>query len=135
MPPSMEAVTVARAEILVETETEVAASRLAQLSHELRGSEILRIAGEVRQYAAAGNPERAHSALQRLQSPAGRQHISQLSVAQIYTTLGNRDRALDCLEQACRNREWSLSALKQDPRLDPLRSSPRYRKVLAQVGL
>jgi len=39
----------------IEIEADVTASRLAQLSHELRGSEILRIAGEVRQYAAAGN--------------------------------------------------------------------------------
>jgi aspartate aminotransferase len=39
----------------IETETAVTAPRLASLSQHLRGSEILRIAGEVRQYAAAGN--------------------------------------------------------------------------------
>jgi len=85
--------------------------------------------------AAAGNRERALGLLERLQSPAGRQHVSLVSIARIYAALGNKDRALDCLEQACVSRDWSLSALKQDTRLDPLRASHRYRRILAQVGI
>src|SRR5439155_5722065 len=37
------------------TDSDITTSRLAQLSRELRGSEILRIAGEVRQFASEGN--------------------------------------------------------------------------------
>ena len=85
--------------------------------------------------AAGGNKDSAGKLLDRLQSPAGRQHVSFVSMAQIYAALGNKDRALGCLEQACANRDWALSALKQDYRLDPLRTDPRYRRVLTQVGI
>jgi tetratricopeptide (TPR) repeat protein len=85
--------------------------------------------------AAAGQKERAVQLLERLQSPADRQHVSLVSIAQIHAALGNKDRALDSLEQACVNRDCFLSGLKQDPRLDPVRASHRYRRVLAQVGI
>jgi DNA-binding winged helix-turn-helix (wHTH) protein/Tfp pilus assembly protein PilF len=76
----------------------------------------------------AGNHDRARTLLQRLPS-------SSVSIAQVHAALGNQDRALDVLEQACANRDWSLSALKQDYRLDSLRPSPRYRRVLKHVGI
>jgi len=85
--------------------------------------------------AAAGNKDRAGNLLERLQLLAGREQVSFVSIAQIHAALGNKDRALDCLEQACVNRDWSLSALKQDIRLDPLRTTNRYRRVLTEVGI
>jgi tetratricopeptide (TPR) repeat protein len=84
--------------------------------------------------AAAGNKERAGHLLDRLQLPAGEQ-VSFVSIAQIHAALGNKDRALDCLEQACMNRDWALSSLRQDHRLDPLRTTHRYRRVLSAVGI
>ena len=80
--------------------------------------------------AAAGNLDSARRLLESL--PSG---ISPVSNAWIHTALGNRDRALDYLEQACANRDWSLSALKQDPRFDPLRTAHRFRRVMAEVGI
>jgi tetratricopeptide (TPR) repeat protein len=85
--------------------------------------------------AAAGNKDRTGSLLERLQLLAGGQQMSFVSIAQIHAALGNKDRALDCLEQACVNRDWSLSSLKQDMRLDPLRTTHRYRRVLTEVGI
>jgi DNA-binding winged helix-turn-helix (wHTH) protein/Tfp pilus assembly protein PilF len=85
--------------------------------------------------AAAGNKDSAVNLLERLQLLAGRRHVSFVSIAQVHAALGNKDRALDCLEQACVNRDWSLSSLKQDNRLDPLRTAHRYRRVLMQVGI
>jgi hypothetical protein len=49
--------------------------------------------------------------------------------------MGNKDRALLCLEQACANRDGSLAGLKQDYRFDVLRTEPRYRRLLATVGV
>jgi DNA-binding winged helix-turn-helix (wHTH) protein/Tfp pilus assembly protein PilF len=80
--------------------------------------------------AAAGNLNSARHLLESL--PSG---VSLVSIARIHTALGNRDRALDCLEQACANRDWSLSALKQDHRFDPLRTAHRFRRVMAEVGI
>jgi tetratricopeptide (TPR) repeat protein len=85
--------------------------------------------------AAAGNKDRAGHLLERLQLPASGQQVPFVSIAQIHAALGNRDRALDCLEQACMNRDWSLSSLRQDYRLDPLRTTQRYRWVLSEVGI
>jgi len=81
--------------------------------------------------AAAGNKDRAAALLSRL----SRRHAPLVPIAQIHSALGNKDRAVYCLEQACSNRDWSLSALKQDYRFDPLRADPRYRTVLAHVGI
>jgi DNA-binding winged helix-turn-helix (wHTH) protein/Tfp pilus assembly protein PilF len=85
--------------------------------------------------AVAGNRAAACNLLERLQLPPGRQHVPFVSIARIHAALGNRDRALDCLEQACVDRDWSLSALKQDSRFDSLRSAQRFRRVLTQVGI
>jgi len=85
--------------------------------------------------AAAGRKDSAGRMLGRLRLPAGRQDVSLVAIAQIHAALGDKDRALDCLEQACANRDWALSALKQDYRLDPVRSERRYRKVLTEVGI
>ena len=85
--------------------------------------------------AAAGNQDHARSLLERLQVLARRQPVSFVSLARIHAALGNRDRALDCLEQACADRDSSLSALKQDHRLDPLRTTRRFRRVLSEVGI
>jgi hypothetical protein len=62
-------------------------------------------------------------------------HVPLLSMAQIHITLGNQDRALEYTEEACFRRDWFISGLKQDTRLDPLRTSPRYRGLLAKVGI
>jgi len=85
--------------------------------------------------AATGASGRASKLLDRLQTPTGRGRLSLVSVAQVHVALGNNDRALDCLEQACVNRDCALSGLKQDYRFDPLRTASRYRRILAQVGI
>ncbi len=82
--------------------------------------------------AVKGN---ADSAARRVAGLQQRQYRPVVSIAQVHTALGNHDRALDCLEQACTNRDWSLAALKQDIRFDPLRTSARFRRILAQVGI
>jgi serine/threonine-protein kinase len=85
--------------------------------------------------AVAGKHDSAGHRLEHLQRLAGRQHASLVFIAQIHAALGNKDRALDYLEQACVNRDSSLSAIKQDHRFDSLRSASRFRSVLTQVGI
>lgn len=81
--------------------------------------------------AIAGRQDRAR----KLLSPASSGLVSFVSLAQVHTALGNKDRALECLEQACASREWSLSSIKQDHRFDPLRAENRFRVILTQVGI
>jgi hypothetical protein len=48
----------------------------------------------------------------------------------IQVGLGDRDAALNLLEQGYRERTHWMALLQVDPRLDPLRSDPRFARLL-----
>ncbi len=79
---------------------------------------------------AAGNHHASRRILERLEP-----RVPRTSVAQVYAVLGNKEHALDLLEEACANREWALSGIGQDGRFDPLRATRRFRRVAAAVGV
>jgi tetratricopeptide (TPR) repeat protein len=58
-----------------------------------------------------------------------------VQVAMLYATLGYRERALQELEGAIGEPTDWLGYLKMSPELDSLRSEPRFKRVLAKVGL
>ena len=69
-----------------------------------------------------------------VERPAGG-HASFVSLAMIQAALGDKDRALDSIEAACGAHEWYIPALKRDFCVDPLRTDPRFRRVLSLVGI
>ena len=85
--------------------------------------------------AMAGNRDEAVNLLARTRSKSGDRHSSLISIAIIHAALGNRHRALGYIEEACTRRDWYVSGLKQDGRLDPLRNDSRFRSVLMRVGI
>jgi TolB-like protein/Flp pilus assembly protein TadD len=52
-----------------------------------------------------------------------------------YVALGEKDKAFIELNKAHEKREYRLTFLKVDPRLDPLRSDSRFNELLRKVGL
>ena len=56
-------------------------------------------------------------------------------IALIYAELGDNDIAFKWLEKAYEARAESLSSLKVDPKMDRLRSDPRFTILLQKVGL
>ena len=56
-------------------------------------------------------------------------------VAIIYAQLGDKEKALDALEQAYSERDFMLTEIAVEPGLDPLRSEPRFKALLQRVGL
>jgi TolB-like protein/Tfp pilus assembly protein PilF len=54
--------------------------------------------------------------------------------AYAYAALGDKDRAFELLMQAVADQQPDLQWVKVDPRLDPLRSDPRFRTYLRAVG-
>ena len=90
-------------------------------------------AGLARSYALNGQPQEAKRVLARLTSVSGHQSANPYQIALIYLALGERDRSLDWLERARKERSWLLIYLKVDPRVDPLRSDPRFNEVLKQI--
>jgi tetratricopeptide (TPR) repeat protein len=86
-------------------------------------------------YAVAGNRPEALAILEELLGRAERGTIDFTSIAVIYAGLGDTDNALLYLEKGCDARGMSGVLLKPDPRLDLLRSEPRYQNLLRQMNL
>jgi len=59
--------------------------------------------------------------------------ISPFDIAVIYTGLGDRDQAFGWLAKAYDNRPRAMLSLKVNPRLDPLRSDPRFATLMRRM--
>lgn len=85
--------------------------------------------------AAAGHKEEA----QRLQHELielSRQRYAEPFGAEIYVALNERNQAFDWLQRAFNERSlWLNLLLKDDPRLDSLRSDPRFHDLLHRTNL
>jgi TolB-like protein/Flp pilus assembly protein TadD len=88
-----------------------------------------------RAYALAGREEKAREVLAGLIERSKRMYVSSLDICIIQTALGDRAAALDWLERAFEERADHLPYLKVNPRLDALRSEPRFQAVLEKMGL
>jgi TolB-like protein/DNA-binding winged helix-turn-helix (wHTH) protein/Flp pilus assembly protein TadD len=87
-------------------------------------------------YAAAGRKEEARKRLtaemRRLQ--AGNSYLRPGYVAEVYSALGDKDQAVYWLEKGYRDHDAWLALLKVWPRLDPLRSDPRFQDLLRRMN-
>jgi TolB-like protein/DNA-binding winged helix-turn-helix (wHTH) protein/Tfp pilus assembly protein PilF len=92
-------------------------------------------AGLAQAYALAGMKSDAEQALRTLLEKSKHSYVSPFDIALIYTALGNKDTAFDWLRKAVDERSTFLVYSKWEPRLDPLRSDPRFKQVLKQIGL
>lgn len=86
-------------------------------------------------YALSGKRAEALDVLGQLQEKAKREHVSAYFVALIYTGLGDKGLAFVWFDKACQDREWFMPRLKDDLRLDNLRSDPRFADLTRCVGL
>jgi TolB-like protein/Tfp pilus assembly protein PilF len=86
-------------------------------------------------YALAGQKAEARDVLAKLIDLADRQHVSTYEIAVIYVGLRQTDDAFAWLQRAVEERSGWLAYLKVEPRLDPIRSDPRFDELMAQVGL
>jgi TolB-like protein/Tfp pilus assembly protein PilF len=59
---------------------------------------------------------------------------SPYTLARIYLLLGDRDKAIAQLTRSFELRETILPRIKTDPRLDPLRSDPRFQELERRIG-
>jgi DNA-binding winged helix-turn-helix (wHTH) protein len=89
--------------------------------------------GHVR--AKRGETEAAGAALAELAALAASSFVSPFYSAVVHAGLGDCGAALDRIEEALETRAlWPLE-IARDPRLDPLRESPRFRAVLGALRL
>jgi TolB-like protein/tetratricopeptide (TPR) repeat protein len=91
------------------------------------------LASLARSEALAGKTSDARRVLDGLlKSP---EPVSPFFIALVYTALGGKDEAFQWLNRAVTERSGSVRYLKIEPRLDPLRSDPRFDALLRRVGL
>jgi len=85
-------------------------------------------------YAVAGQREMALTALADLNKLAQRRYVSPYDFAFVYAGLGDKGKALDWLEKAYEERDDRLPNLQVHPRLQSLRSEPRFRRLVDRLG-
>jgi tetratricopeptide (TPR) repeat protein len=84
-------------------------------------------------YGLKGDRAKALQLLEQLQDLERQGSVWNYSVALVYLAL-NKNNAVDRLEQSYRAGEAaSISYIKVDPMLDPLRGDPRFEKLVDQV--
>jgi len=85
-------------------------------------------------YAEAGNRDAAQTILEQLQELSNQQYVTPYMVARLNLALGKRDEALGCLEAGYQGRDSFMVFLKVDPRIDDLRSDPRFQDLLRRMN-
>ncbi|NOR21506.1 MAG: tetratricopeptide repeat protein [Candidatus Aminicenantes bacterium] len=64
-----------------------------------------------------------------------KEYVPPYYIAWLYLVLGKNDQGFKWLDKAVKERDSELFYLKTDPRLDPIRSDPRFKALLKKVGL
>jgi tetratricopeptide (TPR) repeat protein len=84
-------------------------------------------------YAVAGNSGGAEKIVKELKGLSER-YVAPYHIAIIYAGLQKKDEAFEWLEEAYGSRDEWLLYLKIDPRLDSIRSDPRFSDLLSRAG-
>jgi TolB-like protein/DNA-binding winged helix-turn-helix (wHTH) protein/Tfp pilus assembly protein PilF len=85
-------------------------------------------------YAMSGRRSDAEHVLARLKELSSTKYVCPYEVATAHEALGQHDLALGWLRRAVDDRSVCIPDIKTDPRLDGLRSDPRFKQLLRDVG-
>ncbi len=87
-------------------------------------------------YSAVGRKAEAEKILRDLERKVNRTPDSSLTMARIYATRGQNDKAFEFLEKAYSEKAFYMPGnMKADPLLDNLRPDPRFQNLLLRMGL
>jgi TolB-like protein/DNA-binding winged helix-turn-helix (wHTH) protein/Flp pilus assembly protein TadD len=96
---------------------------------------ILRLTEVAYAYAKAGKSAEARELLRKLEERSMRGYVPAYDLAVVHLALGKKEAALRWLQKAYDEHDWALVVLAVEPRLDPLRSDPRFQELVGKVGL
>ena len=86
-------------------------------------------------YAISGQKAQAEEIVHELQGSKGKKYISAYDWAVIYAGFREKEKTLAALEEAYNERNGRMVNLAVHPQFAFLRGEPRFRKLLAQIGL
>ena len=70
-----------------------------------------------------------------LQALATREYVPSSAIAAIYTALGDHAHALDWLEKADEEHDFSMAQINVAPWFEPLRKEERFQRLLSRLGM
>lgn len=85
--------------------------------------------------AKSGNQAAARRELEKLRVLAKSRYVPMYNLALLHVALGNHTESLNMLEKAYELRDTRMVFLKIDPKWDPLRSEPRFIRLLEKMNL
>jgi serine/threonine protein kinase/Flp pilus assembly protein TadD len=86
-------------------------------------------------YALAGQKRQASILLKKLKKMASDVYVSPYDLAIAHLGVGDKETALDLLEESERGRDDGILMINIDPALDALRDHPRFKDILIRDGL
>jgi len=86
-------------------------------------------------YAVAGQREDAEKMIEKVEAGKVFSGNDYREMALVYVALGKIDMAFAWLEKSHAHHEESLCSIKIDPKMNPLRSDPRFKALLKKIGL
>jgi TolB-like protein len=86
-------------------------------------------------YARMERVGEARATISKLEEHVQKNGIGRYEIALVYAGLGEKDAAFTWLEKSYDVRDKGLTYLKIDPCMDPLRSDPRFARLVRRVGL
>lgn len=105
-----------------------------KVSVELSGGGVEARASLAHAYGRAGHKARALRILDELNGESSTRYVSPYDLAVINLGLGEFETAINWLLRACEEHAGWMIYLTVDPRLDPVRSDPRFKELLLKVG-
>ncbi len=85
-------------------------------------------------YGASGDRTHAMAIIEELNKRSLHGYVPPFNPAIVYLGLGDRERALSCLEQAYAAHSQMLGFLKMDRMFDPLPKDPRFITLLKKLN-
>jgi hypothetical protein len=86
-------------------------------------------------FGRSGNRDRAHAHLQELVARGAHSHVSSMWIALIHLGLEDLDSVFRWLDRAYDERDGSLILIAAAREFDPVREDPRFKSLLARMGL
>jgi serine/threonine-protein kinase len=121
---------------LVKEQQGVFAEALAALKQgdELLKDNLVVKADLAHALAVSGRKADAAEALRSLLAVSGTRYVNPFEIGLVHIGLGLRDEAFQWLNRAYEERSDLVVYLRVDPRLDPIRSDPRFGELLKKIG-
>jgi len=85
-------------------------------------------------YALSGDTAKAREILRQELDRRKREGVVDTNIATIYVALGEKEKAIESLEEAFRENAFDLRWIKAEPVFASLRDEPRYQALLKKIG-